>query len=131
MSQASQAVITRAEERPREFWDDPVRGSVSWHTLFSSDLTPTDSLCGGVAEVAPGGGGRVCHRHAEPEIYYILEGTGILTIEGQESTVSKGAAIFIPGNALHALRNESEAIVKLFYVFPTGCFSDVVYEFPT
>jgi mannose-6-phosphate isomerase-like protein (cupin superfamily) len=131
MSTISKAVITRTEERPREAWGDPVRGSVSWHTLFSSDITPTDSMCAGIAELVPGGGSRLPHRHAEPEIYLILEGTGILTIDGQESIVTKGSAIFIPGNAWHALRNETDADLKLFYVFPTGRFSDVIYEFPS
>lgn len=129
MSQ-SQTVITRAEERVREEWDDPVRGSTAFHTLLSSDITPTDSMCAGVAEVAPGSGGARMHRHAEAEIYYILEGTGILTVDGVETVVSKDAVIFIPGDAEHGLRNESGTVLKLFYVFPTGRFSDVVYRFP-
>lgn len=126
----SQAVITRAEERPREEWDDPVRGSVAFHTLLSSDITPTDSMCAGIAEVVPGGGAKQLHRHAEPEIYYILEGTGILTIDQVETVVTAGATIFIPGDAEHGLRNESPANVRLFYVFPVGRFGDVVYRFP-
>jgi mannose-6-phosphate isomerase-like protein (cupin superfamily) len=131
MSATSQPVITRAEERPREAWGDPERGSVTWYTLFSSDITPTDSLCGGIAEVAPGSGGVLPHRHAEPEIYLILEGTGILTIDGKDSIVTKGSVVFIPGNAWHVLRNEAKEDLKLFYVFPTGRFGDVVYEFPS
>ncbi len=131
MGEAAQAVITRAEERPREVWDNPARGSVSWHTLFSSDITPTDGMCAGIAQLVSGGGGNPPHRHAEPEIYLILEGTGILTVDGKESVVGKGSAVFIPGNAWHALRNETAEDLKLFYVFPTGRFSDVVYEFPS
>ena len=37
MGVPSQADITNTAERPRETWDDPVRGKVSWYTLFSSD----------------------------------------------------------------------------------------------
>ena len=128
MSQ-SQPVITRTQERQREEWDDPVRGNTAFYTLLSSDITPTDSMCAGVAEVAPGSGGARSHRHAEAEIYYILEGTGILTVDGVETIVSKDAVIFIPGNAEHGLRNESTTVLKLFYVFPTGRFSEVVYQF--
>ena len=130
MGVPSQAVITNTAERPRETWDDPVRGSVSWYTLFSSDITPTDSMCAGIAEVEPGGGSRKPHRHEQPEIYLILEGTGILMLDGKESAVTAGTAVFIPGNAEHALRNESDADLKLLYVFPTGRFGDVVYQFP-
>jgi uncharacterized cupin superfamily protein len=130
MGVPSQAVITNTAERPRETWDDPVRGKVSWYTLFSSDITPTDSMCAGIAEVEPGGGSRKPHRHEQPEIYLILEGTGILMLDGKESAVTAGTAVFIPGNAEHALRNESDADLKLLYVFPTGRFGDVVYQFP-
>jgi quercetin dioxygenase-like cupin family protein len=126
----SQAVVTRAEEWPRQEWDDPVRGSVAFHTLFSSHVTPTDSMCAGIAEVVPGGGAKQLHSHTEPEIYYILEGTGILTIDGIDTIVTAGAVVFIPGDAEHGLRNESDADVKLFYVFPTGRFGDVVYRYP-
>jgi mannose-6-phosphate isomerase-like protein (cupin superfamily) len=99
MSRPSQAVITRAEDRPREGWDDPAKGSVAWHTLFSADITPTDALCAGIAILEPGGSNPP-HRHAEAEIYLILEGKGVLTIDGRESAVGAGAAVFIPGPCL-------------------------------
>ena len=130
MSLPVQGVITSVEARPREGWDDPVRGRVAWYTLFSSDITPTDSMAAGVAEIAPGDGALRLHSHAEAEIYYIIEGTGILLLQGRETVVGAGTAVFIPGNAEHGLRNESGATLKLFYVFPTGRFSDVVYRFP-
>jgi uncharacterized cupin superfamily protein len=130
MSGQSQAVITRVEERPRERWDDPTRGSVSWFTLFSRDITPTDSMTAGIAELAPGGGSLTPHRHSQPEIYYILDGTGLVTIDGRETVVTKGSAVFIPGDAAHCLQNNSDADLKLLYVFPTDAFSDVVYRFP-
>jgi mannose-6-phosphate isomerase-like protein (cupin superfamily) len=129
MAGRSEVVIKRAEDLAREAWDDPVRGSVSWFTLFSSDRTPTDSLCAGVAEIEPGGGSRRTHRHEQPELYFITEGTGILMVGDREITVSRGSAVFIPGNVEHGLRNASERIVRLLYVFPTGDFGDVVYRF--
>ena len=83
MSLPVQGVITSVEARPREGWDDPVRGRVAWYTLFSSDITPTDSMAAGVAEIAPGDGALRLHSHAEAEIYYIIEGTGILSLQGR------------------------------------------------
>jgi quercetin dioxygenase-like cupin family protein len=129
MTKRSQAVITTAEERPRDEWNDPIHGRVSWHTLFSSDITPTDSMSAGVAELVSGGELRP-HRHEQPEIYFILEGTGIVRIDGHETVVKAGTAVFIPGNAEHGIRNDSDANLKLFYAFPTGSFADVVYRFP-
>ena len=130
MSERSQAIITSTRERARQGWDDPARGSVTWFTLFSSDITPTDSMSAGIAEFAPHGGNLVPHRHEQAEIYFILEGTGTVTIDRHETVVGRGDAVFIPGNAEHAVRNESDSILRLFYVFPTDCFSDVVYRFP-
>lgn len=131
MADHSRAVVTRVEERERESWTDPVRGKVAWYTLFSGDITPTSSMSAGVAELVPGESSLNLHRHEPAELYYILEGTGILTIEGVETVVTAGSAAFIPGNAEHGLRNESGALLRLIYVFPTDRFSDVVYRFGT
>ena len=125
------ATITSVEDRPREGWDDPVaRGNVSWFTLLSGEITPTKSMSAGVAEFLPRGGCLNLHRHEQPEIYFILEGVGILTVEGRETIVTTGATVFIPGNAEHGIRNESEAVLRLFYVFPTDRFAEIVYRFP-
>ena len=129
MTQASQPVIVRAEDRPRETFGDPSRGSVAWYTLFSRDISPTDGMTAGIAECAAGGELRL-HRHAQPEIYYILEGRGVVSIDGQERHVTPGIAIFIPGDAEHGLRGDADSSVKLLYVFPTDAFSDVIYRFP-
>lgn len=124
-----QPVVTCAAERPVESWTDPTRGLLNWVTLFSSDITPTSGLTAGIATLPPGGGSLTPHRHAPAEIYLILEGTGILTIDGQNSVVEAGSAVFIPGHAAHCLRNDADRDLRLFYVFPRDRFSDVVYRF--
>lgn len=43
--------------------------------------------------------------------------------------MSGGSAVFIPPNARHGLVNVGTKDLRLFYVFPTGCFGDVVYRF--
>ena len=126
----STGVVVTAADRPRETFDDPARGDCSWFTLISGDITPTTGMSAGIAELVRSGGELKLHRHAEPEIYFIIEGTGILTIDGVERAVAAGATIFIPGDAEHGIRNESDALLRLFYVFPTDRFSDVVYRFP-
>ncbi len=129
MPSASQPVIASIEDRPRDGWDDPVHGTLSWFTLISGDIAPTDSLSAGIAELKPGDRLNP-HRHTQLEIYYIVEGTGILTIEGREETVTAGAAVFIPSDAEHGVRNESRSDLRFFYVFPADAFSEVVYRFP-
>ncbi|MGC4026368.1 MAG: cupin domain-containing protein [Mesorhizobium sp.] len=127
---ADKPLVTNAREREREGWDDPERGTVSWYTLVSGDITPTSALSCGIAEFEPRTGILKPHRHDPAELYHILEGRGILTLEGQERVVTAGDTVFIPGNAEHGIRNESDAVLRLFYVFPQDRFSDVVYRFP-
>jgi quercetin dioxygenase-like cupin family protein len=125
------ATITRAAHRRRETWDDQAaRGDVSWVTLLSGDITPTHAMSAGVAEFMPHGGCLKPHRHAQPEIYFILQGTGILSVDGRETIVTAGDTVFIPGDAEHGIRNETDADLRLFYVFPTDSFADIVYRFP-
>lgn len=98
-------------------------------TFFGADRAPTEAMSAGLAELAPRGGRLAPHRHAQPEIYYIVEGAGIVTVAGVETPVAAGAAVFIPGDAEHGIRNDGDSALRFFYVFPVDRFSDVVYRF--
>lgn len=130
MTRRAQGIIASAKDRPREGWDAPARGDATWFTLFSGDLTPTRGMSAGIMELAPGGEGLKLHRHAQPEIYYVAEGVGALMVDGVETMVTAGTAAFIPGNAEHGIRNVAETVLRIFYVFPTDRFSEVIYRFP-
>ena len=80
-------------------------------------------------EIPPNGGVLEAHRHKQAEIYFVHEGTGALTVNGLETIIAAGTAAFIPGDAKHSLRNNSTVVLKIFYVFPSDCFADVVYRF--
>ena len=69
------------------------------------------------------------HQHAPVEIYYILEGNGVLTIEETEYKVSTGSTAYIPGNASHGLVNIGTSPLRLLYVFPVDSFAEVEYVF--
>jgi mannose-6-phosphate isomerase-like protein (cupin superfamily) len=107
----------------------PSRGDVSWHTLISAPQTPSTDLSAGIV-VCPARTGHLCrHRHTQAEIYYILQGSGNVVIDGNTCPVSKGSTVFIPGNSEHGIENTGHGLLKWFYVFPTGSFADVVYRF--
>jgi quercetin dioxygenase-like cupin family protein len=99
---------------------------VTWRTLTSADRTPTRTLTSGVCEIEPG-----CaldlHRHPPLELYYFLEGTGVVRLGDREQRVGPGTTIAIPGDVPHAIRNDGTSLLKLFYVFPVDSFSEVVY----
>lgn len=132
-SEVRSVIISEQDVNPREpetFAEGgPPKGELTWHTLFSSSSTPTDSLCGGIAICPPVTGHLCAHRHEQAEIYYIIEGQGIVTIDGKETSVQQGAAVFIPGNSEHGIRNTGAGDLRWFYVFATDAFEDVVYRF--
>jgi mannose-6-phosphate isomerase-like protein (cupin superfamily) len=102
------------------------REGVSWRTLTSADRTPSDALTSGICEIQPGGT-LALHRHAPAEVYYILDGTGIVTLSEHGRAVGPGATIFIPGGTPHAFRNTGRSVLRFFYVFPVDSYGDVEY----
>jgi quercetin dioxygenase-like cupin family protein len=119
--------VTRVEDVELETWDD-ARGRLSFHTLISGGRTPSNGLVAGVSIVEPGGE-LALHSHAQPEIYFVLEGSAIVTIDGVARTVSLGAAVFIPGGARHSIRNSFDKTFRILYVFPADRFDQIHYEF--
>ena len=86
-------------------------------------------MCAGIA-VCPPRTGRLCpHRREQAEIYYIISGKGVMTIDSMEHHVEGGSTVFVPGNAEHGIVNEGEEELRWFYVFPTAAFGDIVYRF--
>ena len=108
-------------------WDDPARGTIRWHTLLSKGLTPSKDLVCGVAELAVGDT-FASHCHAQSEVYFGLEGVGIVMIDGEPFSLCPGAALFIPPDALHGIPTVTEAL-RYFYVFAADSFDDIAYRF--
>ncbi len=128
----SQPFVVQEVDCEVEGADEGPFGSLRWRTLVSGDRTPSDSLTVGVAELEPHQSERFrSHRHAHPEVYYILSGTGTVTISGTEHPVRPGSTVFIPGGAEHGVRNTGRDLLRLLYVFPANSFPDIKYEFPT
>jgi mannose-6-phosphate isomerase-like protein (cupin superfamily) len=119
----SQPVVVEELSVGIESGDDP---GVTWRTLTSGDRTPTQALTTGVCEIAPGGE-LLYHRHAPLELYYFLEGTGVVTLGASERAVQPGSTVYIPGDTPHGIRNTGTVPLKLFYVFPVDSFGEVEY----
>jgi quercetin dioxygenase-like cupin family protein len=119
--------VSRVEDVELQSWSDR-RGRLSFKTLVSGDKTPSDSLVAGVS-IVEAGGALALHSHAQAEIYFVLEGVGMVTIDGVEHEVSPGATLFIPGDARHSVRNPFDATFRFFYVFAADRFDEIHYEF--
>jgi quercetin dioxygenase-like cupin family protein len=126
---ASKPIVVSDMRQASDGWNEPEgRGIISWQTLISGDVTPTEKLTAGVAVVEPGGF-LALHRHAPAEIYFILEGEGMVALDGTEQAVRQGDCIFIPPMAEHGCRNEGNAALRFLYVLPSDSFSEIDYLF--
>ena len=125
------AVYRRATDCETESWRDPDTGFVDWWTLFSADRTQTEGLTVGIAEI-PVGAPRPerGHQHTQAEVYFLLAGSGEVVVNGEITRVTKGDAVFIPGDAEHVAMNTGDVPMRLLYVFATDSFTDVLYRFP-
>ncbi|MCF8511293.1 MAG: cupin domain-containing protein [Rhodobacteraceae bacterium] len=112
---------------PLATWDDPAKGTVQWHSLFSKGHTESDSLTCGVGVIQPGEH-FAAHRHAHAEVYFGIEGNADVVIDGVAHRLSPGVALFIPGNAEHGVPEVSETL-RWFYVFAADSFDEITYRF--
>jgi mannose-6-phosphate isomerase-like protein (cupin superfamily) len=104
------------------------RGNVRWKTLISAGLTPSSALTLGVARL-PAGETLRPHRHREAEVYFVLDGAGIVTIDGAARAVEAGAGVFIPGDAVHSVQSTGQTDMQVVYVLAADAFEDVEYIF--
>jgi quercetin dioxygenase-like cupin family protein len=124
-------VVSREADREWEGWPaDPraERGDAQWKTLVSAGLTRSEGLTLGVARL-PSGAALAAHRHAQAEVYYVLEGSGTVTIDGTPHAVAPGAGVFIAGGAVHAVESTGEKDLRVAYVLAADAFDDVEYDF--
>ena len=124
-------VVVQESTRGWETWPDEEiaeKGLVYWKTLVSGDLTQSEALTMGIAKIPPTEALHE-HRHQQAEIYLILEGTGLVRIDGKAQAVEAGSAVFIAGNVVHSCENTGASDLRFAYVFPANSFAEVEYVF--
>ena len=69
----------------------------------------------------PVGTGIPIHRHLRmDEAFYVLEGSGIFTLNDVRHPFEKGGTIFIPRNAWHGFANPDHELLLLWIMAPAG-----------
>jgi len=94
------------------------------HTPHGSEIRPlidrtTSKIerCSLAEEVLPAGAAVGRHHHSETEeIYYILSGTGRMSVGSDVREVGPGDAIYIPRGQAHTLENTGRAPITLLLV---------------
>ena len=89
------------------------RDEITSYLLVSSLTCGANNLAVTIVEMEPGG---FQHRHShEPEqMYFILEGSGLMTVDDETQEINPGDCIFFRANAAHGLKNSGEG--KLVYL---------------
>ncbi|MBN1533162.1 MAG: cupin domain-containing protein [Spirochaetes bacterium] len=87
------------------------RDDIESFLLISRKTTCSRNLAVTLVEMQPGG---LQHRHShEPEqMYYILQGSGIMTVDGSEEEVAAGDCVFIPSGSTHGLVNTGAVLLR-------------------
>ena len=82
--------------------------------------------CSLAEEALPPGKTVTPHTHEVlEEIYYILSGSGVMTVGAESQAVSAGDAIYIPKNNVHTLMNTGNEDMKILLVCgPAFYFED-------
>lgn len=112
---------------PLERWSEPARGTIAWKTLISGDITPTDTLICGIAEMQAGDTFAL-HSHPQAEVYFGLSGAVDVSVDGVIHRLTQGCALFIAGGAVHGVLRADQP-VRWFYTFAADRFSDIDYTF--
>jgi mannose-6-phosphate isomerase-like protein (cupin superfamily) len=53
--------------------------------------------------------------HADDEVYVVLEGRGILEVEGERVELSEGHAVFVPAGAEHRFSGYEQLVVLVIF----------------
>ena len=101
--------ILTKQSAPRYERDE---GIVS-HLLASPLTCDAAHLTTSVVEVGPGGHQRI-HRHPPEQVYYVLDGSGLMTVGDETERVGPGDCVFIPSDTPHGLRNDGPGNLRYF-----------------
>jgi mannose-6-phosphate isomerase-like protein (cupin superfamily) len=91
-------------------------GTIGFHRVFDRADFEAPVHFVDYAVLPPGASiGRHTHGRDE-ELYLVLEGSGTMHLDGREFRVGPGTVILNRAGGTHALRNDSDAPIRLFVV---------------
>lgn len=94
-------------------------GGGTYHILIDQPTTGARAFSLLVNEIRPGYAGRE-HAHDVEHGMYIIRGHGRFTLDGTESRVGPGTAIFVPPQSRHSLACEGEEPLQYVVIYAPG-----------
>jgi len=87
------------------------RDGITSFLLVSEKTCGAEKLAITIVEMEPGGFQHL-HSHEPEQMYYILDGYGLMSVDGEEQTVQAGDCIFFPPSAVHGLKNTGDGVLR-------------------
>lgn len=101
--------------RAKEAKIEQMPGWVTYDLIEPQTGIDTKTMRLGLVELNPGEETKL-HYHNCEEIFYIIEGTGFIEIEGVEYEVNAGDGVFVKPNEKHMSRNKSDKLLRYIFV---------------
>src|SRR5262245_14815388 len=86
---------------------------ITSYLLASPGTSSAEHLTTTLAVIQPGGEQRI-HSHPPEQVYFILEGRGLMTVGDETRRVEPGDCIFIPSGQPHGLKNHGGVTLRYF-----------------
>jgi mannose-6-phosphate isomerase-like protein (cupin superfamily) len=113
--------------RPYEeqIWFDAIPGERLSIRVHSSEVGGKFSI---MENVADDGAATPLHVHREDEVFHIVEGEVVFSLDGELATLGVGGCVLIPAGTPHAWRNKSGRPVRMVAFFSPGGVEDLFVE---
>jgi len=111
--------IHKKETAPRYLRSE----GITSYLLASPRTCGAEHLTTTLAVIQPGGEQRI-HSHHPEQVYFIIEGSGLMTVGDETRRVCPGDCVFIPAAQPHGLKNDGPVELRYFSaaasVYPAG-----------
>jgi mannose-6-phosphate isomerase-like protein (cupin superfamily) len=87
------------------------RDNITSYLLVSEDTCDSKNLSITIVDMEPGGVQHV-HSHDPEQMYYIMEGSGLMTVDDERRRVEAGECIFFSSFAKHGLENTGGTVLR-------------------
>lgn len=87
----------------------------NWHIFESEDWQSNLTIIG--FDMLPPGTSIAVHDHIhEEKLYFVMEGTGIMTVNGERAPVERGDAVPCPAGGSHGIENNSDKPLMIMVI---------------
>lgn len=94
-------------------------GEIEHFRVFDEDTFATN-LCLVAADVIPPSASIDEHFHAhDEEMYIVLEGEGVVTVDGKDKHVEQGDVVLVTPGHSHGIRNDASISLKILVIEAT------------